>query len=186
MPMQHDYRDALRIRHDSIFAPFFIFIRCANQYDDRELLDRLGLQDYLPDSDPRISQKYLFIAEDPEWLHIGDDWHYTLWHTPEVHRGIDELAKQHDLFTCVVGDVDLSYAFAYYTHGHCVRHYVVDSPHYYDAIVTTNWGTPLPSEADIACEPDEWCWLLALARSLGINTVHQRAAIRVYTKAPDQ
>lgn len=170
----------IRFRDQSLFAPFFIFIR-GTGWTDRQLLSYFGLVDYHRNVSPTLSQHCIFLMEDDTWTHIADDWHYTLWHSPAVHTAISRLTRTHDVFTCLVGDVDQSFAFSYAANGSQVRTYKIESPDYQSLITVINEGTPLPGEESALALSDPLAKVMALARSLGIDTVHQPENIRIYS-----
>lgn len=115
-------------------------------------------------------------------MHVADDWLYTLWHLATVNAAIPSLAKNHDVFTCSVGDADNSFDFEYFHDGNSVRKYVVEDSEYRRGLVVEDFGSPLPSEAEAMNQPDPLIAVLEIAHSLGINTLHDPTLIRAYTK----
>lgn len=165
-------------------SPYFIFIRCAGQYDDIELLHQLGIHGFVRDSEP-TGKLCVFVTEDKQWTHVADDWFYTLWHgrhTPARFEGIQTLARKHDIFTCSVGDVDESFDFVYYSGGRLMREYVVEDPDFKGGKVVQDMGPLLPNEEKSLKEPDPLKRVLGIAQSLGIDTQHRRDQIRTYSK----
>jgi hypothetical protein len=76
-----------------LHAPHFIFLRCAGQYSDAELLGRFGLPTYRPTKEaPRLG-RYAILADDGEWTMIADDWYYTLWHMPSTRPTLAALGE---------------------------------------------------------------------------------------------
>jgi len=164
----------------SLHAPFFIFIKCAGAYSDADLLRRFGLSGYQRVSAPPDSGPYVCLTEDGQWMHIADDWSYTLWHRPSTWETLAETAKNHDVFACSTGDCDYSWQFVYYRHGRLLRKYVVDDPHYRKGgIVVEDFGIPLEAEESATQLSDESEIVLTIAASLGIDVNHRAKEIRV-------
>lgn len=177
--------DPPRLINGTLHSPFFIFVRCAGQYDDLDLLGQLGLNGYsravkVPGRDDKSC---VYITSDAQWMHIGDNYFYALWHMPELKQQIKDLATKHDIFTCSVGDCDDSFNFAYYRDGQLVRKYVVSDPHWNGGEVTEDFGPPLPGEEEAMQQKDPLETILSIARSVGIDTRHTPEAVRIYTKS---
>lgn len=163
-----------------LYAPYYIFLRCAGEYADWDLLERFGLGGYKRvKSAPRML-RYAIIADDGTWTLLADDWFYTLWHKKTTRSTIEKLAEQHDIFACSVGDCDRSFDFVYYQDGRLVRKFVVADPNFRGGTVVENFGEPLPAEADAFKQNDELRIVLELAASLGIKTQYTEAQARIY------
>ena len=165
----------------SLYASYFIFIKCAGAYSDADMLLRFGLTDYQRVPAPLDFGPYVCLMEDSEWTHIADDWSYTLWHRPSTWETIAEIAKDHDVFACSIGDCDYSWQFVYYRHGRLLRKYVVDDPHYQKGgMLVEDFGIPLEGETEAKKQTDELGTVLTIAASLGIDVAHRTKEIRVY------
>src|SRR5947208_3885494 len=69
-------------------ASFFLFLRASGRLSDAELLRELGLADFVSCSlSDDLSRPHIYFTEDEEWIHIADDWLYSLW-----HKGADSVA----------------------------------------------------------------------------------------------
>jgi hypothetical protein len=172
----------LRFRNGTISSPFLIFVRCARQLSDEELLQRLGIVGFVRDPKPADNVSCVYLTEDNLWTHIADDWCYTLWHMRTIREAIAGLAKQFEIFTCSVGDSDHSFDFAYYCNGTLFRKYVVMDPHWKGGEVVQDIGTRLPGEDEALKLPDETDRVLFLASLLGIDLQHELDRIRVYSR----
>ncbi len=163
-----------------IHSPFFIFIRCARTYSDNKLLRMLGLKGYTPEEFRSLGQTIVLITEDENWVHIADDWSYTLYYMSKLRDAIDRIAEKHEVYTCSVGDTDSSYDFTYHCDGKLVRKYVVEDPHYRGGEVKEDFGIPIPGEAKAMQLECEWTRVMTIAASLGIDLWHQRDRVRIY------
>jgi hypothetical protein len=170
-----------------LHSPYFIFVRASGRLSDEDLLKLLGLGDCV--SCPlRVdwSTPHLYLTEDDTWIHIADDWRYSLWHkgrnqlVDELHKSIPDTP----IFACSVGDSDWSFSFAYYSSDRLLRRHVVEDPHYDRGrrIVVEDFGQPFPSEMALSDIDDEQDYVLSLAASLGVKLNHQPGSIRCYTK----
>jgi hypothetical protein len=164
-----------------LYTPYYIFLRCAGRYPDRDLLHAFGLGAYQPTTATvtRVG-RYTILANDGQWTVIADDWRYTLWHMPSTRLAIAALAESCDVFACSVGDSDHSFDFAYYRESRLVRNYVVSDPDFRSRIVTENIGEPLPGESNAFEESDALAIVLGVAASLGIKTRYTEQECRVY------
>jgi len=166
--------------------PFFIFIRAKGKLSDQDVLKRLGIADFIRvDWVPDVGSKpYVLVTDDSEWIHIMDNWSYSLWHDPEVRDCIAQIGAEFETYACSIGDADRGFDFVYYLDGDLRRKYVVQSPNYNDRVVTEDIGDPLSGEAEALRHKDEWGIVLELAVSLGINIQHDLSRIRIYQKDP--
>jgi len=89
---------------------------------------------------------YIYLSNDENWTHIFDDWNLILYRSKEFNDTLKKLTYNYEIFTCLVGDADLSFEFKHYKNGTLSRHYKVDSPNYNDEIVTINYGKPFDIE----------------------------------------
>lgn len=130
---------------------------------------------------------HLFITEDDAWLHVVDDWTYTLWHT----HVIEVLHKQlpgAEVFACSIGDCDDSFDFRYYSSGRLLRKFVVDDPSFnrQKRKVTIDEGDPLLGEQALDKIESDQEYVLSLAKNVGVNIRHDLSAVRSYVYQPDQ
>src|SRR3954470_17234866 len=169
------------IHRDHLHAPYFIFVQAVGIYSDLDLLRHLGVSHVAQDFTPSRATKSVFVTQDREWMHVADDWSYTLWHADRTRTAIAGFAMRHDIFTCCVGDVDRSFNFAYYQNARLVRQYVVDATLYGERSVVIDEGSPLPGEAEAMQAHEGVDIVLAIAQSLGINVNHDIHDIRTYT-----
>ena len=160
------------IHRNRLHSPFFIFIQAVGMYSDLELLHHLDISRVARDFAPSDTAKSVFVTQDPAWIHVADDWSYTLWHAPNTQAAIADLSIRHAIFTCCVGDIDLSYNFAYYRNAQLVRHCVVDSTLYGARSVVTNEGISLPCEAEAMRAHEGLDIVLSIAQFLGITIHH--------------
>ena len=163
-----------------LYAPYFIFVRCAGIYSDADLLRTFGLGHYEQRAQAPPGGPYVLIANDGTWTLVADDWLYTLWHMPSTRAIIGELAERHDLYACSVGDCDCSFSFVFYSEGRLVRNYVVESPHFTDAVVVDDFGIRLPGETEAFEHPNELDRVLSIAGSLGVRMPYKEGEVRVF------
>lgn len=138
---------------------------------DRELLKAMNLDpivELAPNSP--ITMFVMSISEVGSWTHLADD--YGLWNNADRRRtAVDALANLGDLFTFLLPDPDMSYAFALYRGGVRVRLRVVDSPRFSDQVLRLDKGKVLTGEpADWRGEP--FPMMVSIARGLGIESDH--------------
>ncbi|MCC9603357.1 hypothetical protein LOC67_22640 [Stieleria sp. JC731] len=159
-----------RIINDILHAPHFIFIRNpSDELTDRSLLERFTIGDYeLVSSLPKF-RNHVVVRREPNWLHLADDWSYSLWHAPSTRDSLLELSCDHDIYQYSVGECDHSFDFRYFSGGAITREYVVEDPTYHNGIVVKDDGTELPGERDSLELPDEQQRVLGIARALGID-----------------
>ncbi len=177
-------RNPIEIIDGTIHSPYFIFIRCTGKYSDRELLSKFELNAFHRAKYISLFDRCIYITEDINWIHIADDDYYTLWHMSSIRDSIKQIANDHDVFLCWVGDIDRSYGFTYYSQGNLVRQYVVEcqGAGFDNLVVTENLGKHLPGENKALKVSGEFEKVLSIAKSLGINMRHDAANIRVYAK----
>jgi hypothetical protein len=177
-----------KIINGVLHSPYFIFIRAVGSLSDIEVLNLLGLGEFV--LVPLVSdwsKPHIYLTEDHNWIHVADDWRYSLWHkgrhqlVENLHRSIPEVS----IFACSVGDSDHSFEFAYYSTGRLLRHHTVEDKLYdkQKRVVTENFGEPLPGERKLTDIQDEQEYVLALASGLGVKMNHDLASIRCYAKS---
>ena len=178
--------------HNHLFAPFFIFIKCGDKLSDAALLDHFGIGHYQEHTEPDDSRPCAIIARDGTWVHLVDDWRYSLWHVPETRKRIAALAETYDVFACSVGDCDRSYDFEYYKDAKLVRRYVVSDPRLSGGMVTRNVGAKLAGETggsflgrivdDLRGKDrrDELTEVMQIASGIGITINHTETPLAIY------
>jgi hypothetical protein len=166
--------------HGELHAPYFIFVGCAGEYPDADLLRHFGLS-YQPAASTERRDRYAILADDGLWTLLADDLYHTLWHMASTRPAIAALSKRFDIFACSVGDCDRSFDFVYYQGGRLVREYVVRDPDFRGGVVVVNRGEPLLGEAAAFEETDEMRIVLRIADSLGIRTDYAENELRVYS-----
>ncbi len=174
------------IRNNQLLAPYFIFVRCANELSDIDLLQRFELSIYKQTQSVSLLDYYAILANDAAWTLLADNWRYSLWHNPSTRPAIEHLASSYDVFACSIGDCDDSFDFVYYQNAQLVRKYVVTDPHFRGGTVTEDFGEPFSSESNILTLPNQLTMVLKLASSLGIKTDYKDHDLRIYAlpKAP--
>jgi hypothetical protein len=164
----------------AVVAPFFIFVRCAGELSDADLLRLFGLSAYQPAMFPGRAGRYAILADDGDWAMIADDFRYTLWHMPSTRPTLEELGQNYDLFSCSVGDTDNSFEFEYYQGSRMVRRYVVEDRYCSGRRVVEDAGKPLSGEAFAFKKADGFEIVRRVASSLGLRTDYSERDIRVY------
>jgi len=178
----------MRIINNRFSTPYFIFIKDNSKLSDKELFEKLGLENYELFSGNLerlfnaggLKKRYLFLTEDGEWKHLMDDWFYTLWHDKELKLKIKELSFDYDIFTCSVGDCDDSFDFVYYQKGNVKREYVVEDPKFNGGELVKNIGEPFRIENIALSKNSPFEKVLTVANSLGIAINHDLKKIRCY------
>ncbi len=76
----------MKISNSRLHSPYFIFLE--GRLADHAILRLLGLQNFVPVQLTGHGRKReVCIAEDESWVHVADDWWYTLWHKgPPIPR----------------------------------------------------------------------------------------------------
>lgn len=133
-----------------LWIPFFIFIENA-RYPDEHLLgcfdSKAGL---LSDLSEKPAWRYVMMSNhnDGSWSMVADCWFYSLWHRPATFDSIERLAREHNIFTCWLGDTDLSFGFTLYQNGQLVRKFVVNDSQRTGGTIREDFGTPMQAEAE--------------------------------------
>jgi hypothetical protein len=175
--------DAPNLINGTISAPYFIFLRCAGECADDEILRMLDIDGHKRNASPTSGQSHLYLTEDKVWTHVADDWYCSLWHSRRIRPAMARVATRFDVFACSVGDTDQSYDFIYYRNAQLVRKYVVEDPHWRGGKVVEDYGAPLPGENEAHKVHDELHRVLFIASLLGVDLRHKLDSIRIYTKA---
>ncbi|MBL4649772.1 MAG: hypothetical protein JKY03_08575 [Aureispira sp.] len=89
------------IPQNTIFAPYYIFIKKVNQKSDLELIKLLGLEGYVYNNKKfKFNEDNftsgLYVTECANWFHIIDNWVYNMWYAHQNAKdndNIDFIAK---------------------------------------------------------------------------------------------
>jgi len=169
-----------------LHTPFMLFVRSFNTLSDDELLTLFGLRDYQKMSPPLpFLGWHVVFANDNEWVHIADDFRYTLWQSPKTAEVVEELSRSYDVFRCSIGDIDESFEFEYYQNGNLIRkftfeHNVLERTE----IVTVDIGQRLTGEPvelnDLKFSAPKM--FQPITQALGIERVFDPSKNRFYCK----
>lgn len=171
--------------HGSFFhSPYFIFIKGIAHFNDEEVLRLLDFQEFQQvekgEEDFMKEEHYVHLTRDENWVHIMDNWFYTLWHAQEFRGTIHRLGKMYDIFDCSVGECDDSFHFTYCKDGQVVRRYIVADPDFNGGEVIEDMGTPIPSEEKYLKMSQQQTKVISIARSIGIEVKHDLMDIKCY------
>lgn len=163
-------------------SPYFIFINGLSDKSDVEVLSLLELHtaEKVEHNESLMDKECIYISRDANWVHIMDNWFYSHWHSKELRQKIDELGKKQEIFTCSIGDCDLSFDFKYFAEGRKLREYIVQSPNFNNQIIMTDSGVPLPAENIGVKKKDPLDKVMYIARSLGIVLPGRKQEISCY------
>lgn len=173
----------MNFKNEHLYAPFFIFIKCGKEVDEVELLEELGINTEtleLTTAENHFDSG-VYLTQQEEWLHLMDNWLYTLWYSKTIRSKIELLARKYDIFYCSVGDIDHSFDFVYYQGGKLRRKYVVVDPTCQKREIETDMGDPFPEEAAALEFPDAMDVVIKLARSIGVSIHHTPENLRFYS-----
>ncbi len=169
-----------------LHTPFMIYVRSRNALSDNDFMKAFGLQDYQK-MFPPLSPSYLRVvfANDTEWIHIADDFHYTLWHSPKTAEVVEGYSKSYDIFRCSIGDIDESFEFEYYQNGSLIRKLIFEHDVFKNSkTVTVDRGTKLPGEpknlSDLITSSVKM--FPTITQSLGITRANDPLQNRFYGK----
>lgn len=176
----------MRIVNNTLFAPFYIFIKFGYQVPDEVVIDKLGIKDYLVGGTEKHTPKEgfdiwdFYITEVDNWTHIMDE-NYELWADKNIRQSIEEIALQgSEVFYCSFGDMDDAFDFVYYQNGLLRRKYVLEYTEKPTYTLTENIGKPLLNEETTLKLKDSWQKVTTLASSIGINLTHHPEHIKRY------
>lgn len=172
-----------RIIDGTLNAPHFIFIRePSDELTDRVLLEKLAIGEYeFVKKTPKL-RRHVLVRREPNWLHLIDDWSYTLWDAPSTRVSLLEISQHHDIYQCSVGECDHSFDFRFYCGGAVTREYIVEDPTYQNGIVVKDIGAELPGERDALKLPDEQQRVLGIACALGIDVSYTIDQLTFYAR----
>ena len=172
----------MKISDGQIHSPYFIFLE--GRLSDHEILRLLGLENFLPvELTAHRREREVCITEDNIWMHVADDWWYTLW-----YKGLPILERLHcqrpqaSLFACSVGDSDDSFGFTLYAGGQLQRRLEVHDPNFNRKArtVKVNVGNRLSIEDEEREKGEPWAYVSHLARQLGVVFNHKPENTRCY------
>ena len=160
-----------------------IYFRRDPLLSDDQILTHFGLRDYLRVESLPKTCTYSVIADIGDWVLLADDLLYRLRNTPTTVQAVESLARSREVFTWFVGDCDMSFGYRIFKNGELIRDYGVDSPHFNDQIVRTDFGALMPSESElIASDLSNEQKMSRICRLLGINPIVSREMLRLYYK----
>jgi len=171
--------------NNRLHAPYFIFMRCAGEYSDADLLAKFGIRDYKRTSEPPKMGPHATLFDSGDWVMLADDWYYTLWHLPTTRPAIKKLSQFTDVYACSVGDCDHSFDFIYYKNGKLARKYVVADPDFKSSIIVEDIGQQLPGESDALQLDDQLETVLAISDAMGICGPRPGDKLRFYARPND-
>ncbi|WP_422107015.1 hypothetical protein [Winogradskyella sp.] len=164
-------------------CPYFIFLKGISRKTDIEILSLFNFEirsEVNLNNEFHGTENHIYMSRDDNWIHIMDNFFYSLWYSEAVSQRIEHLAETYEIFTCSVGDVDLSFDFNYYKNGKKVREYVVESPNYVDEILKKNVGNPLKGEYEGLKLSDQLESVIYIAKELGIKIPKKENEITCY------
>ena len=167
--------------NNRLHAPYFIFMRCAGEYSDADLLAKFGIRKYKRVAEPPQHGPHATFFDSGDWTMLADDWYYTLWHMATTRPAIRRLSQFSDIYACSVGDCDHSFDFVYYQAGKLVRKYVVVADiGTNNSNVVENTGKQLPGELEALKLDDQLETVLSISDALGIRGPTPEDELRFY------
>ncbi len=167
--------------NENYFSPYRIFIKSGSELTDDEILNHLGIKDYkLETEKPDWKSRYLFLSENDGWVHLMDDWSYSLWHNKTIRNNIQSLSQRFEIFTCSIGDIDNSFDFTYLKNGEIIRQYIAEDPNFKKLVIVKNIGKPFPIETEALKLKDTAKKVTMIAKHLGLNLNYTKDQMRVY------
>lgn len=161
------------IAYNRNIFPSYICIKGISEKSDLEILKLLQVTSDIAqayDKNELTAEDFdIFVSRDDQWVHIIDNSFWMLDESKEVKKSIEALGKRYDIYTCSVGDADLSFNFKYFKDGQLRREYVVESPNYNDEVIVVNFGDVLSGEIEGLHKKDQLEKVLFIAHSLGVN-----------------
>jgi len=159
------------IVHKENNFPCYICIKGIAEKKDLEVLKLLQItSDIAQAYDELTTEDFeIFVSRDDQWIHVIDNFFWMLNQSENVTKSIEALGVHYDIFTCSVGDADLSFDFKYFKNGKLRREYVVKSPNFNDEVISINFGIPLSGEKEGLQKKDQLDKVLFIAHSLGID-----------------
>ncbi|XAM01538.1 hypothetical protein OT109_09100 [Phycisphaeraceae bacterium D3-23] len=170
------------VRDGRRVTPCCFFLKTRGELTETALLSELGLTDFKSEQNRAQFDEYIVLADDGEWIHLSDDWFYTLWHDTTMLRRFRAMGRRYDLFAFSIGDTDCSFDLEYWALGDIQRRFVWDESVSETGKVTCDVGQAFPKEQQIihGKEPKDALW--DIASSLGIQTDYESLEMLVYTR----
>lgn len=160
------------IAHKSINFPSYICIKGISEKSDLEVLKLLNITSDITQAYNELTAAEdfdIFVSRDDQWIHIIDNFFWMLNESEVVAKRIETLGEHYELYTCSVGDADLSFDFKYFKNGKLRREYVVKSPNFNNEVIAVNFGDALSGETEGLRKKDQIEKVLFIAQSLGIK-----------------
>jgi hypothetical protein len=178
---------------NTVFAPYYVFIKKEEKLSDSDILHLLGLNDYtylglkskLNDDDLDLKSA-LFLTECDNWFHIMDSWFYNAWHTHQraiYEKNIDYINSTgllFETFSFMVGDADDSIQYFYYKNHSLVRKYIYDEHINGSTLNEESFGKILDGEKQPETNGKHYDFCMNLAASLGVNLNHNLNKVKCY------
>jgi len=167
-------------------TPFYIIIRSENKINQDNVLEKLNLKNYkfVEDENERHNDlqeaRKLFIYDNFGWIHIMDDWFYTLWHNKEIRNTLIILGKEFEIFYFSIGDSDESLEFVYYKNGELKRKFIRDDFDFKGGEIKENIGTPFECEKICMKSIDPYDKVKPIINSIGIKLSYETREIKCY------
>lgn len=178
--------DQLALVRERVYSAYhWIFVRCATQFTDAEILDKLhiaaeplGTYESMFQGLPRAS---VAIGRCGEWIGLADDASYTIWNSQQTIQRIRQMAATWDVLQYFIADCDNSHSLRYFRSGLRVREWLVLAGPDDDYIVHTTHGKPLPREEPMLTLECFSAVVGSLKESLGIVTDFRYGDLQFYT-----
>jgi|GEM_PF-3134425 len=161
------------------WTPYLVFLR-RTDLSDGELLSRLGKSDFTRLEEFDRDRKYLAIGRDSNWIHIADNYYYEHWGSKSFRASIQELARETDVFTFSLGDIDMAFDFELYRDGDLVRRFVWVDPTMKGGYIEEEFGDPIPGEESIPFGKEAGSAMWNLAALQGIETDYTKVRPKLY------
>ena len=178
---------------DSLHASTILLIQTSGRWSYTDALAFVDAADYVADADIDGTSEWIGVLDDGQWLHIAEGFDYRIYYRPDRNQRFCELSREFDVFWFCLGDADMSFNYALFRDGKCVREVVVNSPNYDDHIVVANKGELLSGEERIFApggdtlllkDADQYMpTLLHLASELGAKTEYTNRSFS-YFRSP--
>jgi len=161
-------------------SPYLVFIKKVDFQIDN-LLDQLGLSDYVELKRTKFSDQCIYIGQDAQWTHLVDDG-YIHWYSKDYRMNIERIAKSADIFSFSVGDVDMSFDLSLWRNGVLVRHFEWEDPYYDGGNMKMEFGDPIDGESEIPLGSDPLKALWGVAKLLGIENDYTKLDLRIFAQ----
>ncbi len=178
------------IHNGHLHAPYFIFIKSASDLaqesevlSDDDLIKSLILACQKPiPKESAVSKKHdVYVTKTGKWIHIMDDWSYSLWHNPNIREWVEKLSKKREIFICAAGELDDAHEWSYFKNGNLQRSVAYENNSSGKLDKKIDVGIPLEGEWKAGLEEDVLDKVLRLAQSIGISIEQNEAEIWSYS-----